>query len=194
MRSTRWTVSRSAMTVACLLCATVTLLADPPSESKKESNAQAKSDSKQKPDNAKRVSVEEARKRAKLSHNIYASTLDVIHHRYFRADRSTIPARAMQDVFADVARKESIKARWISVNARAMSIDHRPQDDFEKRAAKELSGTKDAFERVEQGMYRRAERISLNNGGCLGCHLGFGANGTQKRFAGLVISIPVTME
>lgn len=137
------------------------------------------------------MTVDEARKRAILTHKIYSATLDVIHHRYFRADRTAVPARAMEDVFDEIAREANIQAKWISVNARAMSIDHRPKGDFEKRAAKVMSGDEQTYERVDDGVYRRAEHISLMNRGCLGCHLGFGANGTTKRFAGLVISIPI---
>ena len=140
----------------------------------------------------KRVSVEVARQRAKLTHNIYAATLDVVHHHFFRDDRTAIPARAMEDVFSEIARRENIKARWIAVNTRAMSIDHQPHDDFEKQAAKAIAAGKPDYEFVEHGVYRRAEGISLMNRGCLGCHVGFGASVKTKRFAGLVITIPVT--
>src|SRR4051812_45296850 len=66
------------------------------------------------------VSVEEARERAKLLHRVYASTLDVMHHRYFRSDRATLPARALEDVFKDIEAETNIRARWIAVNTPAM--------------------------------------------------------------------------
>jgi hypothetical protein len=135
-----------------------------------------------------------ARERARLAHNIYATTLDVVHHQYFRGDRSTVPARAMEDVFSRMARLENMEARWIAVNANAMSIDHRPQDNFEKQAAKAIAAGKREHELVEDGVYRRAEGISLMGKGCLGCHLTLGASGRIRRFAGLVITIPVTKD
>ncbi len=139
----------------------------------------------------KRITVEAARKRAKLTHNIYAATLDAVHHFYFRDDRSSVPARVMEDVFSEIAENESVDARWIAVNAKAMSIDHRPQDEFEKEAAKAIAAGKAEYEVIEDGVYRRAQGISLMGKGCLGCHMGFGASGSIKRFAGLVITIPV---
>ncbi|PHR95381.1 MAG: hypothetical protein COA78_30315 [Blastopirellula sp.] len=137
--------------------------------------------------------IDKARQTAKLVHKIYDATQDVMHHRYFRNDRSMIPARAMEDVFEEIARQENIRARWISVNARAMNINHRPRDDFEKAAAVAISARKNEYEAVEDGIYRRAEAIRLT-GGCLTCHEKFGADPTTTRFAGLVISIPLELE
>ena len=194
MRSTVWTVPCSILTLASVLCVAVVSLAESPAAPKNESSPDEKSDSSEKSDDTKRISVEVARERAKLTHNIYAATLDVIHHRYFREDRSSIPARAMEDVFSEIARQENIKANWIAVNTRAMSIDHEPQDDFEKQAAKAIAAGQREYELVEHGLYRRAQGISLMNRGCLGCHLGFGATGKIERFAGLVISIPVVKD
>ncbi|MEK6235559.1 MAG: DUF3365 domain-containing protein [Planctomycetales bacterium] len=191
MRLSSGTVSCSIVALAGMLCAAAALFAEPPLESKKESTAAENADSADRWDDEKRVSVESARERARLAHNIYATTLDVIHHRYFRNERSTIPARAMEDVFSQIARQENIKGRWIAVNAKAMSIDHKPRDDFEKQAAKAIAAGSEDYERVENGVYRRAKGISLMNRGCLICHLGFGASGKTQRFAGLVITIPV---
>lgn len=197
MRPTNSTVPGSRIALGTAIVAVIvlwvvaSLFAEPPRGSKAASITKKKSDSSKTSEKVKRVTVETARDRAKLTHKIYSATLDVIHHRYFRADRTTVPARALEDVFAEIAQEEHIKAKWIAVNARAMSIDHKPKGDFEKRAAKLLSGDKQEYEQVENGVYRRAERISLMNRGCLGCHLGFGASGTTRRFAGLVITIPV---
>lgn len=118
-----------------------------------------------------------------------------MHHRYFRGDRTAIPARAMKDVFTAIAREEDIEAKWIAINTKAMSINHRAKGTFEKEAAKRIAAGDADYEAVEGGVYRRVEGISLMNGGCLGCHMGFGAADTKiKRFAGLVIAIPVTEE
>lgn len=192
MRSAVWTVHWLTITLVCVLCAAVALFADPLGGN--ELGAEEKSNSTENSDDQKRVSVEVARERAKLTHNIYSATLDVMHHRYFRNDRSSVPARALEDVFTVIARRDNISAKWIAVNAPAMSINHEPQGDFEKQAAKAIAKGKREYELVEDGLYRRAEGISLMNRGCLGCHLGLGASGRTKRFAGLVITIPVTKD
>ena len=115
-------------------------------------------------DEKKPVSVGEARERAKLLHEVYETTLQTIHLRYFRDDAGmTIPSRALEDVFARVGRRSDVKARWISVNARAMSLDHEPEDDFEKQAARSLAGGKPDHELVENGIYRRATPIRLSS-------------------------------
>jgi hypothetical protein len=143
------------------------------------------------PDSEKRVTVADARERAKLMHNIYAATLDSLHHHYFRRDRSVLPARAMEDVFAEMERQSSIKAGWIAVNTKAMSIHHEPKSEFEKQAARAIAAGKSEFEFVEKGVYRRAGAIPLATG-CVSCHTGaFDKTPQTQRFVGLVISIPI---
>ncbi|HET6880393.1 MAG TPA: DUF3365 domain-containing protein [Pirellulales bacterium] len=138
-----------------------------------------------------RVSVAMARERAELMHRIYAATLDVMHDRYFHNNRAVVPARAMQDVFAEIERQSKVEARWISVNTRAMSLDHEPRTEFEKAAAEKIGAGQDEYEIVENGYYRRAGAITLG-GGCVNCHTGFfKAPPKSPRFAGLVISVPV---
>jgi hypothetical protein len=100
----------------------------------------------------------------------------------------------MEDLFSRIARQENIQARWIAVNTRAMSIDHRPRNDFERQAAKLIAAGKRDYELVQDGVYRRAQGISLMNKGCLNCHVGFTVSGKSERFAGLVITIPLTKE
>lgn len=143
-----------------------------------------------------RVSLAVARDRAQTMHDIYVATLDVIHQRYFHGDRdrAVVPARAMEDVFAEVQRQSQAQARWIAVNIRAMSIDHEPESEFERRAARELSAGKQAIETVEEGFYRRASVIPLT-AGCISCHGGvFKGPGHPPQYAGLVISIPIRNE
>jgi hypothetical protein len=141
-----------------------------------------------------RVSVAEARQRAELMHRIYVATLDAMHHHYFHANKSVLPARAMEDVFADVARATNLKARWIAVNTQAMSVEHEPATEFEKKAAAELAKGNPEHAIVEGGYYRRAGSVLLS-GGCIGCHTGNSATAAAvPRYAGLVISIPVREE
>ncbi|RPI82398.1 MAG: DUF3365 domain-containing protein [Planctomycetaceae bacterium] len=133
-----------------------------------------------------------ARDRAKLMHEIYTSTLEMMHQRYFHGEKAMVPARALEDVFSEMRRQSKVDARWISVNTRPMSIDHEPKTEFEKRAALEISRGTLEFDAVEDGTYRRAGAIALH-GGCVNCHGGFFREASKTaRYAGLVISIPLT--
>lgn len=135
--------------------------------------------------------VTAARERAKVMHDLYAATLEVMHERYFHGDRAMVPARALEDVFADIKRQSRTEARWISVNLKPMSVSHEPKTAFEKRAAEEIAAGKDAYEVVEKDVYRRAGAIPLG-GECVSCHEGFFKEFTKTpKFAGLVISVPL---
>ena len=141
-----------------------------------------------------RVSVAVARDRAKLLHDVYSATLDSMHHHFFRRERAVLPARAMEDVFDEIDKKSGIRTRWIAVNTPAMSVNHEPKTEFEKKAAAEIAAGKSGIDRVEEGYYLRAGAIPLG-AGCVGCHTKFGGpNEKTPRFAGLVIAIPVKGE
>jgi hypothetical protein len=132
-----------------------------------------------------------ARERAKTMHDIYAASLETMHEHYFHGDRAIVPARALEDVFAEIKRQSQTEARWIAVNLRAMSINHEPKTDFEKRAAREIAAGQAAVEAVEAGFYRRAGAIPLS-AGCVSCHAGLFKEPTKTpKFAGLVISVPL---
>lgn len=138
-----------------------------------------------------KVRVAVARDRAEVLHEAFLTTLHVMHDHYFHEERAIVPARAMEDVFAVMARRQNIKARWISVNTRPMSVNHEPKSDFEKLAAKELSAGKESLEQIDQGEYRRAAAVELGSG-CISCHTGFFSPGSKSpKYAGLVISIPL---
>lgn len=140
------------------------------------------------------VSPAAARQQAKLLHEVYLATLEAMHHRYFRDERAIVPARALEDVFAEIDRKLGIKARWISVNTQAMSVSHEPKTDFEKRAATALADGREALDTIEEGYYRRAGAIPLGSS-CISCHTGFFKEPPKKPlFAGLILSIPVAQE
>ena len=131
-----------------------------------------------------------ARDQAKLMHKVYSATLDVLHQRYFRNDRDTVPARAMEDVFSEMKRQTKIQARWVGVNAKTLSIDHEPKDDFEKLVAKALGRGEESVERIEGKLFRRAEAIPFSSD-CLACHGTFGIEPKTPRVAALVIGIPI---
>jgi hypothetical protein len=171
--------------LAGLLGLTLSLSADPPSGHQKTALSDAIQGA------ANQLTVAEARARAKLMHQIYASTLEVMHHHFFKRDRAVLPARALEDVFAEIDTNTKIKAAWIAVNTKAMSINHEPKNDFEKQAAKAIAAGKGEFELVENGVYRRASAIPLG-AHCVSCHTGFFSKTPQtQRFAGLVISVPL---
>ncbi len=141
-----------------------------------------------------RVSVAVARDRATLMHDLYESTLNVVHRHYFRNGKSTLPARALEDVFSEMESRSKVDARWIAVNTKAMSINHEPESEFEIQAAKEIASGKDHIELIEKGVYHRATAIPLSSA-CVGCHNGLLAPPPKSpRFAGLVISIPIVDE
>lgn len=136
-------------------------------------------------------SIEAARERARLLHDVYATTLDVMHEHYFRREGAVLPARAMEDIFSEMAALSGIYANWISVNTQPMSVQHEPKTAFEKRAASELGAGKKEFEYIGKGIYRRAAPIPLRSS-CVSCHTKmFSEAPKTPRFAGLVISIPV---
>lgn len=170
----------AGIVIGCLLATSATLSISQESQVKREQLVESK----------EAESIEQARDRAKLLHKAYAASMEVMHDRYFRNDRDTIPARAMEDVFTEMKRQMKIQSRWIGVNAKTMSINHEPKDDFEKLAAKELGRGEDSVERIEGKMYRRAEAIELSSG-CLTCHGTFGVEPKTPRVAGLVIGIPL---
>lgn len=140
---------------------------------------------------AESVTVEVARDRAQLLHRVYTATLNAMHDHYFQTNRAVLPARAMEDVFSQIADEAKIEARWISVNTPPMSVSHEPRTAFEKQAAEVLASGKSAYEQIDQGTYLRAAPIPLS-GGCINCHVGFFKDaGSKSRFAGLVIRIPI---
>jgi hypothetical protein len=137
------------------------------------------------------VSVAVARDRATLMHDLYESTLHAMHRHYFRREKAILPARALEDVFSEMESHSKVNARWISVNTKAMSINHEPETEFEKHAASEIGKGKEHVELIEKDFYHRATAIPLG-AGCVSCHHGLLAPPKDiPRFAGLVISIPI---
>lgn len=174
-----------------MLCFALVLCADLSGDEAKQPKSGERAESAKELGEEDRVSVAVARDRAKLLHQVYASTLRVMHRRYFHGDNAVVPARAMEDVFFEIDSRSKVEAKWISANLQPMGANHEPRTEFEKRAAKEISAGKDEYESVEEGYYRRAGAIPLA-AGCIGCHAGvLGTAPKTPRYAGLVISVPV---
>jgi hypothetical protein len=181
---TKKRLGASALTgVLALFCCPLPLNAEPPAKGEKTDPAEKH-----------RVTVAVAQDRAELMHTLFADTLDVVHHRYFRREGPVLPARALEDVFTRLEKRSNVKARWIAVNTPGMSVNHEPESAFEKKAAEELAAGKDKYSRVEKGYYLEARPIPLG-AGCIGCHTKLSPITDKKpRFAGLVIAIPVKDE
>lgn len=180
-----------ACLAACILTVTTVHSEESPKKLKDGANASKQNDADSKASKEEGFPLEVARDRAKVMHDVYEATLEVMHHRYFHGNRATVPARAMQDIFSTIERQSKVKARWISVNMKPMSIDHEPETKFEKAAAKAIAKGKSHVDVVENGYYRRAGAIPLSLG-CVGCHGGLSSGAsTTPKFAGLVISVPV---
>jgi hypothetical protein len=132
---------------------------------------------------------EEAQGRARLLHEAFHA-LQFVHHEYYRKDEGlALPAATLDRVFRELAARRNVKLRWMAVTAKAMNVDHNPQDDFEKAAVAALTAGQDEFDRVENGVYRHAGTITLTSD-CLKCHLP-GRTSNRDRAAALVISIPL---
>jgi hypothetical protein len=176
---------------AVVLCAALALRAEPPDGEAGRPGSEPPSAAGPRGEASGRVSVEVARDRARVMHDVYAASLEMMHHRYFHRDRAVVPARALEDVFDAIRRQSNVEAQWIAVNMKAMSLDHVPKSDFAKRAAREIAAGKSELEAVEAGFYRRAGAIPLA-AGCVGCHGGFFNDPTKTpKFAGLIISVPI---
>jgi hypothetical protein len=135
-------------------------------------------------------SVDQARRQAEILHDTLHSTLQIVHHRYYREDEGLrLPAATLKEVFAELEQRQGIKVRWLAVEGQAMNTDHNPQDEFEHEAVKSLKADKPFYEQSANGHYRRAGPITLTNH-CLKCHVP-DRKSTEDRTAGLLISIPV---
>jgi len=137
-----------------------------------------------------RMSESAAQQQATVLHKTMQSTLRVTHDRYYVEDEGLpIPAAVLKEVFADIKDTQDITLRWLAVEGQAMNTDHKAQDAFEKDAVKALKSGKKVYEQTQDGVYRRAGAITLENH-CLKCHVP-DRRSTRDRTAGLLISIPV---
>lgn len=149
------------------------------------------------PDGPKRArrlpSLEEARERAELLHDLANELLRAIHQAYYREDEGLpIPALLLRDVFQELGKRHQVEFRWLAVDADAMNVDHLPKTDFEKGAVKALAAGETAFEETATGAFRHVGVVPLTSE-CLKCHLP-NRRSTKTRSAGLIITIPIRPE
>lgn len=139
---------------------------------------------------ARSVVVQQARRQAEILHDTLHSTLQVVHHRYYREDEGLLlPAAALREIFADVEKRQKIELHWLAVEGEVMNTDHRARDEFEQAAVTALKADRPYHEEVTDKAYRRAGPITLKNE-CLKCHVP-DRKSTEDRTAGLVITIPL---
>lgn len=194
MNRMRFVMPRAMFGAAGVLCVVVAICAEPAGGETGSSKGNKSQSSASGVGETDRVDVAVARDRATMMHNVYTATLHMMHDRYFHGDRAAVPARAMEDVFSEIKWQSKIEARWISVNTKAMSVDHEPKSNFEKLAAKEIAAGKPEIEVVEDGYYRRAGAILLTDG-CISCHTGFFKESSKTpKFSALIISVPVVSD
>src|SRR5690606_5086182 len=139
-----------------------------------------------------RVSVDEARGRARMLHGVYENSLHTMHRWYFDEDeKHIIPARALLEVFKESDAGSGRTTRWLAINTEAMNIDHEAKTEFDKKAVEALSAGKEEYEAVEDGVYRRAGAITLR-AGCMKCHVSALTKQIKnERVAAIVVSMPV---
>ncbi len=135
--------------------------------------------------------IEEARDRAVLLHDLANETLRAIHDAYYREDEGLpIPAVLLRDVFGELATRRQVEFRWLAVDADAMNVDHKAKTDFEKKAVQALAAGEAVYEETADGVYRHVGGVPLTSE-CLKCHLP-NRRSTRTRHAALMIAIPVT--
>ena len=128
--------------------------------------------------------------RAQILHEAFGGALQVMHRDYFREDqRLKLPSKSLEDVFAEMAETHQVELRWLAVNATAMSVDHKPQNEFEEKVVEVLSSGKDKYEAVNETSFQFAGSIPLS-ASCVKCHVRNRTSNAEKK-AALVISMPI---
>src|SRR5690606_38399994 len=131
-----------------------------------------------------------ARRQAELLHDAIDSTLDVVHHQFYREDEGLpIPAASLKDVFAELQRRRNVRLRWLAVDAQPMNTDHKPANDFEKQAVQAIAAGGKVVEQANGNVYQRVAPIKLGSE-CLKCHLP-SRTSTENRTAALIVSMKV---
>lgn len=133
--------------------------------------------------------VEEARRQAKLLHSAIHATLQIVHDKYYREDEGIpLPAGTLREVFAEIEKQQGVQLRWLAIDGEPMNVEHRPQNQFEKDAARALQRRKSDFEEVVENKLKWAGPITLSNH-CQKCHVP-NRKDTDDKTAGLIITIP----
>ncbi len=104
--------------------------------------------------------MQQARRQAEILHDTLHSTLQVVHHRYYREDEGLLlPAAALREIFADVEKRQKIELHWLAVEGEVMNTDHRARDEFEQAAVTALKADRPFHEEVTEKAYRGPGRL-----------------------------------
>ncbi len=134
--------------------------------------------------------VQEARTRARILHEAFSGALQVMHRDFFREEEKLeLPSRSLEDVFSEMSKSHNIKLSWLAVNAKPMTMAHKPSNEFEKAVVKALSGDANEFEKIEANTFKYAGSIRLS-ASCVKCHV-LNRTSNQERKAALVITMPL---
>ncbi len=135
----------------------------------------------------------EARSRARLLHTTLHGTLSVMHRDFFRkGDSRAIPSASLKDVFKQIAEEHGVTVRWLATEETVMNVDNLATDPWQQEALRAIQEGKDSAETTENGRYRFAGAIPLQNQ-CLKCHVATRTS-LEDRFAALEISLPLRLE
>ena len=142
------------------------------------------------PPSAIAPSEAEAKVRAQLLHAAFRGALEVMHRDFFRkGDSRAIPSESLTDVFKAMSDEWGVTIRWLATDATIMNVDNKAKDAFEVRALKSITGGGKEVSAVENGSFRYAGAIVLENQ-CLKCHVP-DRTSLEDRFAALEICMPV---
>lgn len=134
--------------------------------------------------------VVEARARARLLHAAIHGALSVMHRDFFRkGDNKAIPSESLKDVFKSIAEDHGVELRWLASEQTIMNVDNKASDAWQKLALEKVAAGEKETEVVENGRYRFAGSIPLQNQ-CLKCHVS-DRKSLEDRFAALEISMPL---
>lgn len=146
----------------------------------------------EKPEAADDAAVKEARVRARLLHETIHGSLQVMHRDFFKEEeRSMIPSASLEDVFDELHKTWKVEVKWLAVDAKAMTVDHKPDTKFDRDAVKAISGGAEMWEEADAKTYQYAGVITLGNR-CLKCHVP-DRTSLEDRKAAVVISMPLKM-
>ena len=142
-------------------------------------------------------SVKEARARSLLLYETLRGSLAIMHRDFFDEEAAgAIPSASMEDVFHELGATHDVRVKWLVVNTDMVNVDHEPEDEFERQAAKALARGADHYQKVEpasenggNSRFRFVGSITLRSQ-CLKCHVKRRTS-NEDRVAGLAISMPI---
>lgn len=136
------------------------------------------------------TTIDEARARAKMLHEMVRGTLQIMHRDFFDEDNShAIPSASLEDVFHEMGDSYDVRMKWLIVNTDVVNVDHAAETPFEKDAVKVLAAGKPFAEATTSDRYHFAGAIHLRSQ-CLKCHVKRRTS-NEDRTAGLVITMPL---